>query len=660
MPISDDVRFNGDTTHWKTKSGKPAIIARFRYPDGTDAVSIHRIYLKEDGSGHIGQEPDAMPPGKMMLNPVKHALVMLDQIGMDGNLAIGEGIETGCAVRQLFEVPYWAAGSADGIVGFGAWLLANRDAEVTRSIKRLLICADAGQTGIDAGQKLLAIAVDLGIPDAEVWRPRGDDDFLADLVAGLSRPDAPIAWIENGRIVPQGMGSPQEILPSLDDIKEAVSELPKGDPDAIGRVIAMIATAALGKLWDDDLLDLIREKTGAKIGILRESLVEAKKLLEAAKQPQTPKVRDPANWRASLILNNKQEPRAITANVLIALTRDPTWAGVLALNEFTGFITIRRQPPFGKFVKDRAWRDADTRITTVWMQKIADIPAQSHIVFEGIATVAELSPYHPVRDYLNGLVWDEVPRIDDLFVSYYGAGGDPPDEADGEEAFKEWRRRFAYYQAVGARSLIGAVARIYQPGCKNDCSPTLVGDQGTLKSTSIKVLFSEPWFTDEISEFGSKDAAMQTAGVWGIEIGELVAARRDVDRTKAFMSRSTDRFRPPYGKLVIEQPRQCVFWGTTNRDTFLIDETGNRRMWSVCCGVIDIKRLLKRPRPALGRGGASLQGRREMVAARSESDRRGRRGAGRVRGGGGLGVAGAGAPRSTRGIYRLRCVHHYR
>jgi predicted P-loop ATPase len=102
-------------------------------------------------------------------------------------------------------------------------------------------------------------------------------------------------------------------------------------------------------------------------------------------------------------------------------------------------------------------------------------------------------------------------------------------------------------QAVGARSLIGAIARIYDPGCKNDCSPTLVGDQGELKSSAIKALF-EPWFTDEISDFGSKDAAMQTAGVWGIEIGELVAARRDVDRTKAFMSRSTDRFRPPYGK----------------------------------------------------------------------------------------------------------------
>jgi predicted P-loop ATPase len=156
---------------------------------------------------------------------------------------------------------------------------------------------------------------------------------------------------------------------------------------------------------------------------------------------------------------------------------------------------------------------------------------------------------------------------------------------------EEWKLRYAYYQAIGARSLIGAVARIRDPGCKNDCSPTLVGEQDLLKSTSIEAIFSEPWFTDEISDFGSKDAAMQTKGKWGIEISELVAARNDVDKTKAFQSRRTDRFRPPYGHTVIEQPRQCVFWGTTNRDTFLFDETGNRRSWSVRCSRINIKAL---------------------------------------------------------------------
>ncbi len=85
-----------------------------------------------------------------------------------------------------------------------------------------------------------------------------------------------------------------------------------------------------------------------------------------------------------------------------------------------------------------------------------------------------------------------------------------------------------------------------------------------MKSTAIKVLF-DPWFTDELADLGSKDAAMQTRGVWGIEVSELDSmARTDVSRIKAFITRTIDRFRPPYGSRLVESPRACVFWGTTN------------------------------------------------------------------------------------------------
>jgi putative DNA primase/helicase len=466
----------------------------------------------------------------------------------------------------------------------------------------ILICADddwkkPGNPGVTKAREAAErVSARIAIPEFGPDRPDKATDFN-DVAA--SRGEAEVKLQIEAALgaamdtKPVGGAAEPEILPTQPEVSAAIETLTKeSDPDSIKAVLEKIAVAHLGPLWEGPMLSRIKDLTGQKIQALRIVLEDAEARQEAAKSPQPTRQIGPAmDWRDGLITNAKDEPRAITANVLIALTRDPTWAGVLALNEFTGFITIRRQPPFGKLVKERAWTDADTRITTVWMQKVAGVPAPSHVAFEGVATVAELSPYHPVRDYLDALIWDNVPRIDDLFVTYFGAIGDAPDEGDGDEALDHWKRRYAYYQAVGARSLIGAVARIYEPGCKNDCSPTLVGDQGTLKSTSIKVLFSEPWFTDEISEFGSKDAAMQTAGVWGIEIGELVAGRRDVDKTKAFMSRSTDRFRPPYGKVVIEQPRQCVFWGTTNRDVFLFDETGNRRMWSVRCGQIDIKRL---------------------------------------------------------------------
>jgi putative DNA primase/helicase len=593
-PAAVDLLFNPDVCRNRTEArGFATLIARLRYPSGELSGGIHQTFLLDDGSHHVGDKKAKMMLGEGLCSGTVIMLGLIDPAA--GVLGVGEGIETTLAGMRYFDVPGWSAISAGGLKIFGDHLkatggmvAAGPDQPMTR-LQRLLIFADRGEGGEKAGWYLYCAARALGIA-VELYLPTGADDLCDDLANGRPRPE-PLTEPEQDDAPTEATES--EVLPSLQEVSDAIDALTKeSDPESIKAVIEKLAAARLGTLWDGPLISRIKERTSSQsITTLRGVLKDAQRRREPTQAPQQQQAVATTHWRGGLITNDKEEPRAITANVLIALTRDPTWAGVLALNEFTGFITIRRQPPFGKFVKERAWRDADTRITTVWMQKVADIPAQSHVVFEGVATVAELSPYHPVRDYLNGLVWDQVPRIDDLFVTYFGGIGDAPDERDGDEALDHWKRRYAYYQAVGARSLIGAVARIYEPGCKNDCSPTLVGDQGTLKSTSIKVLFSEPWFTDEISEFGSKDAAMQTAGVWGIEIGELVAAKRDIDKTKAFMSRSTDRFRPPYGKVVIEQPRQCVFWGTTNRDVFLFDETGNRRMWSVRCGEIDVKRL---------------------------------------------------------------------
>ena len=121
--------------------------------------------------------------------------------------------------------------------------------------------------------------------------------------------------------------------------------------------------------------------------------------------------------------------------------------------------------------------------------------------------------------------------------------------------------------------------------------PIFEGAQGARKSTAVKALF-DPWFSDELADLGSKDAAMQTRGVWGIEVSELDAmSRMEVSRIKAFITRTTDRFRPPYGSRIIESPRSCVFWGTTNADGYLKDETGGRRFWPVKIGKINVDLL---------------------------------------------------------------------
>lgn len=136
-----------------------------------------------------------------------------------------------------------------------------------------------------------------------------------------------------------------------------------------------------------------------------------------------------------------------------------------------------------------------------------------------------------------------------------------------------------------------AVARINEPGSKADHCLIAEGPQGGGKSTAFRYV-AEPWFTDDIADLGTKDASLATIGAWVIELSELDAmSRAEFSRIKAFISRTTDRFRPPYGRRVIESPRQCVFVGTVNHAEYLRDETGGRRFWPVTCGQIDLEGL---------------------------------------------------------------------
>jgi predicted P-loop ATPase len=172
-----------------------------------------------------------------------------------------------------------------------------------------------------------------------------------------------------------------------------------------------------------------------------------------------------------------------------------------------------------------------------------------------------------------------------------------------------WCRAEPLQRKRRAGLLIAAVARIYEPGCKVDTVPIFEGVQGARKSTAVKALF-DPWFSDELADLGSKDAAMQTRGVWGIEVSELDAmSRMEVSRIKSFITRTTDRFRPPYGSRIIESPRSCVFWGTTNSEGYLKDETGGRRFWPIKVGRINVD-LLQQMRDQLWAEAVVLYGAR--------------------------------------------------
>jgi predicted P-loop ATPase len=271
-----------------------------------------------------------------------------------------------------------------------------------------------------------------------------------------------------------------------------------------------------------------------------------------------------------LIVDSNGRSKAVIANAIAALR---SWRGVLAFNEFALRIEAIGAPPWpGATVG--LWTDHEDRLATEWLQHEGIlVPVQ--VASQAVETVAKEHPFHPIREYLDNLTWDGTSRIEGWMSLYLGCDHSP------------------YVSAVGKRWLISAVARVYQPGVKADCAVILEGEQGLRKSTALRVL-AGTWFTDEVADLGSKDSAMQTSGVWIVELAELDSMTRgEVSKIKAFMSRSTDRFRPPYGRRVIEAPRQCVFAGTVNHGAYLRDETGGRRFWPVACTRILVDELAR-------------------------------------------------------------------
>jgi putative DNA primase/helicase len=216
-----------------------------------------------------------------------------------------------------------------------------------------------------------------------------------------------------------------------------------------------------------------------------------------------------------------------------------------------------------------------------WCQ-LREVPLTRASCADAVAAVADDNRFHPIREYLDGLAWDGTPRLATWLSTHLGAVVEPG--CDKPEA------RPAYIREVGRKWPIGAVARVYRPGCKVDAAPIFEGGQGIGKSQALAALVPCPeWFCDEISDLGTKDSAQDLRGKWIIELAELSAMRRgDIERTKAFMSRSTDHYRPSYGRRSQDFPRQCAFAGTTNADGYLGDETGNRRFWPVKVGAIDL------------------------------------------------------------------------
>lgn len=207
--------------------------------------------------------------------------------------------------------------------------------------------------------------------------------------------------------------------------------------------------------------------------------------------------------------------------------------------------------------------DADALHIARWVQTCG-VHCSVGTIHEAIAAVAGQNRFHPVRAYLDSLTWDRFPRLDLLFVDHASADNTPLN------------------RAMSSKWMIQAVARIYEPGCQADGTLVLEGVQGLRKSTFFRELFGDQWFTDHLPDITSKDALLQLRGVWCVEIGELATlGRAESAKIKQFLTSRIDRYRDPFGRMVADFPRTCVFAGSINPGAggYLKDETGARRFW---------------------------------------------------------------------------------
>jgi predicted P-loop ATPase len=139
-------------------------------------------------------------------------------------------------------------------------------------------------------------------------------------------------------------------------------------------------------------------------------------------------------------------------------------------------------------------------------------------------------------------------------------------------------------RSVARKWLLSCVARAMEPGSKVDTMLILEGRQGIGKSTALRTLAGDGFYCDSLIDIRGKDACQTIQGVWIYELSELDALfERSTSVQKAFLSRSFDRFRRPYGRAPETVPRSVVFCGTTNQGGYLKDRSGNRRFWIVRC-----------------------------------------------------------------------------
>jgi predicted P-loop ATPase len=291
-----------------------------------------------------------------------------------------------------------------------------------------------------------------------------------------------------------------------------------------------------------------------------------------------PKNRKQLGWKSEWQIAETGTPLPNLYNVMVTLRNHPELSAVVRYDEMAHTALLVAQIPNTPFDPSipRQIRDADVIAIQEEIQLTGLRRVPKATVQDGIDLRASQQRFHPVLDYLNGLVWDGETRVGGWLGRYLGVEGGP------------------YADNIGKLFMIALIARQFKPGCKADYMLILEGPQGAMKSSACRVLAGE-WFSDNLPDLSRGDAvrlSMHLRGKWLIEIAEMSSFNSAEAHTlKEFLTQTEERYTPKYGRHEVNEPRQCLFIGSTNEGSYLRDATGARRFWPVKVGDIKIDDL---------------------------------------------------------------------
>lgn len=291
-------------------------------------------------------------------------------------------------------------------------------------------------------------------------------------------------------------------------------------------------------------------------------------------------------WRVgatrSVAAEGKQ-PKLKFSELCTVMETDPEWEGILEFDIRFNAIFLNKPVPGSTDPESGFPREMigeDVLAARRWFGDAKDFDPKTNDCDGAMTTVARAKRHDRVREYLETLSWDGLPRLDGMLANCFGAVED--DEG--------------YVRAIGSKWMISAVARALDWGCKVDAMLILEQEQGSGKTTGVAALAGpKPDFFEEGMDLRvDKDGLAAIRGPWICENGELQGLEKNgVEALKSFITRQTDTYRDPYMKRRAPHKRRCVFIGTTNNSQYLNDTTGGRRFWPVTVGLTDMSYIVQ-------------------------------------------------------------------